>query len=87
MNTRLMLLFVALATAIGAAGCSDASPPLGPVNVSPDLRPIESSSPPLVLHLVPPQATDPAIDRFLDNHYVWLDTAMKSNHKLLVFMP
>jgi len=41
----------------------------------------------LVLHLVAPQATDPAIDRALDNHYVWLDIAAPTNHKLLVFMP
>jgi hypothetical protein len=50
-------------------------------------RAIETSSAPLVQHVVAPQATDPAIDRFLDNHYVWLDTTAKSNHKLLVFMP
>jgi hypothetical protein len=42
---------------------------------------------PLVLHLVAPAATDPAIDQGLDNHYVWLDSTAKSNHKLLVFMP
>ena len=41
----------------------------------------------LVLHVVAPQATDPAIDRALDNHYVWLDPAARTNHKLLVFMP
>jgi len=41
----------------------------------------------LVLHIVAPQTTDPAIDNALDNHYVWLDTTAKSNHKLFVFLP
>jgi hypothetical protein len=44
------------------------------------------STAPLVIHIVAPQATDPAIDQALDNHYVYLDTAAKSNHQLLVFM-
>ncbi len=42
---------------------------------------------PLVEHIVAPQATDPAIDQFLDHHYAWLDTTARTNHKLLVFMP
>jgi hypothetical protein len=46
-----------------------------------------ASSAPLVLHVVSPRATDPAIDQALDDHYVWLDTAARSNHKLLVFLP
>src|SRR5438309_7952738 len=41
----------------------------------------------LVLHIVAPQATDPAIDQGLDNHYVWLDTTARSNRKLFVFLP
>ncbi|HXM83835.1 MAG TPA: hypothetical protein VN929_18165 [Burkholderiales bacterium] len=41
----------------------------------------------LVLHVVAPQATDPAIDRALDNHYAWLDPATRSKQKLLVFLP
>jgi hypothetical protein len=40
-----------------------------------------------VLHTVAPQATDPAIDRALADHYVWLDTTGRGNPKLLVFMP
>src|SRR5881409_3914812 len=60
-------------------------------------KPVEPRSPtfdaaetlvaPLVLHTVAPQTTDPAIDRALDNHYVWLDTTAKSNRKLFVFLP
>ena len=44
-------------------------------------------APTLVLHVVAPQATDPAIDQGLDDHYVWLDTTARSNHKLFVFLP
>jgi hypothetical protein len=42
---------------------------------------------PLVQHTVAPQATDPAIDRALADHYVWLDTTAHGNPKLLVFLP
>jgi ABC-type amino acid transport substrate-binding protein len=45
------------------------------------------SSASLVLHVVPPQATDPAIDQALDPHYVWLDREAQTNHKLLMFLP
>src|SRR5256886_249549 len=44
-------------------------------------------APTLVLHVVAPRATDPAIDQGLDDHYVWLDTTARSNHKLFVFLP
>src|SRR2546425_176766 len=44
-------------------------------------------APTLVLHVVAPQATDPAIDQGLDDHYVWIDTTARSNHKLFVFLP
>jgi len=47
----------------------------------------ESPTDQLVLHVVAPRVTDPAIDRALDDHYVWLDPAARTNHKLLVFMP
>src|SRR5205809_986453 len=54
---------------------------------SPAFEVTTTAAPTLVLHVVAPQATDPAIDRALDNHYVWLDTTAKSNHKLFVFLP
>ena len=41
----------------------------------------------LISHVVAPHATDPAIDRALDNHYAWLDPAAPSNQKLLVLLP
>lgn len=50
-------------------------------------RSVEPPAAPLVRHLVAPHATDAAIDQFLDDHYVWLDTTAHSNHELLVFMP
>ena len=40
-----------------------------------------------VLHVVAPQATDPAIDRALDDHLAWLDPTAPTNHKLFVFLP
>src|SRR2546430_1473156 len=59
--------------------------PVGPQ--SPTFDAAETLVAPLVLHTVAPQTTDPAIDRALDNHYVWLDTTAKSNRKLFVFLP
>jgi hypothetical protein len=49
-------------------------------------RQFDESSTPLVVHVVAPQTTDPAIDRALDDHYVWLDTSARTNHKLFLFM-
>lgn len=42
---------------------------------------------PLVQHIVPPQATDPQIDTFLDPHYVWLDPEQAEDPKLWLFLP
>lgn len=60
-------------------------------SVGPSTRPALSSGTdepvPLVKHLIAPQATDPAIDRALADHYVWLDPAARANRKLLVFLP
>src|SRR2546422_1550822 len=59
--------------------------PVGPR--SPAFDAAETPAAPLVLHIVAPQTTDPTIDRALDNHYVWLDTTARSNHRLFVFLP
>ena len=59
--------------------------PAGPRSLRLDASEAPAAS--LVEHVVAPQATDPAIDRFLDTHYAWLDTTARSNQKLLVFMP
>jgi len=69
-----------------AAACSPEKATVGPIPPTFD-RQWDQSSAPLVLHIVAPQATDPAIDKALDNHYVWLDTTVRSNHKLFVFLP
>ena len=76
-----------LLTALAALACTEGSvPPVGPSRSRLGFRPSEVSSAPLVMHLIPPQATDPAIDRFLDNHYAYLDTMTQSRHRLLLFM-
>jgi hypothetical protein len=59
--------------------------PVGPRSAAFDAT--EMPVAPLVVHLVAPKTTDPAIDRALDNHYVWLDTTARSNQKLFVFLP
>src|SRR5204863_1646379 len=68
-----------------ALGCNLDKAPVGPRGPAFD----ESLAPaaPLVPHVIAPQATDPAIDRFLDDHYVWLDTTARTNHRLFVFLP
>src|SRR6266568_5471091 len=65
------------------------NPDKGPVGLIPPTfdRLSEASSAPLVEHIVAPQATDPAIDQALDDHYAWLDTTARWNHKLFVFLP
>src|SRR5690349_21286759 len=42
---------------------------------------------PLTVHIVNPQATDPAIDQALDNHYAWVDPTAPTNGQLFVYMP
>jgi len=59
--------------------------PVGPRSPAFDVT--GRSAAPLLLHVVAPRATDPAIDQGLDDHYVWLDTTARSNHKLFVFLP
>jgi hypothetical protein len=46
-----------------------------------------AQEPPLVVHNVAPQVTDPAIDQALEDHLAWLDPAAPTNHKLFVFLP
>jgi len=41
----------------------------------------------LIEHIIAPQATDPAIDQGLDDHYAWIDTTVPSNGQLLVYLP
>jgi hypothetical protein len=73
------------------ASCQDIMRPndaARPLDARPMISRItEESSAELVQHIVPPQATDPAIDRALADHYVWFDTTARGNPKLLVFLP
>jgi hypothetical protein len=85
MNTRGRITAFAALSALAVA-CNLDKTTVGPIPPAFDRR-VEESSAPLVLHVVAPEATDPAIDGFLDNHYVWLDTTARSNHKLFVFLP
>lgn len=85
MNARRKLTAAAALSALAVA-CNVERESVGPTLSVFDLQ-SEGSSAPLVQHLVAPQATDPAIDQFLADHYVWLDTAAHPDHKLFVLMP
>src|SRR5882724_99990 len=41
----------------------------------------------LIVHVVNPEATDPAIDQALENHYAWIDPTAPTNNGLFVYMP
>src|SRR3989441_5398880 len=76
--------------ALTLAGCQDATAPpdaTGPLNTKPMMSHTTGEQAPLVVRTIAPQLTDPAIDRALANHYVWLDTAARLNHKLFLFLP
>src|SRR3989442_14455156 len=68
-----------------ALACNLDKSPVGPGR--PAFEESRAPAAPLVLHVVAPQTTDPAIDKFLDDHYAWLDTTARTNHKLFVFLP
>src|SRR5712692_6582075 len=80
--TRYTLAAASITLAL--VGCRDA---VRPDAIRPMISRAADDPVPLVQHIVAPQTTDPAIDRALADHYAWLDTAARSNHKLLVFMP
>src|SRR2546430_1846549 len=75
---------------LAVAGCQDVTGPndrAGPLGTGPMMSRAAESTAPLIQYIVAPQATDDRIDRALANHYVWLDTAARSNHKLFLFLP
>jgi hypothetical protein len=84
-SARLFLLIC-----VGGLACRDASvlptTPVPHIYLTDSRANADAGSAPLVVHIVAPQATDPAIDQFLDNHYASLDTSARSNHRLLVLM-
>src|SRR6266704_2811841 len=72
------------------AGCQDATAPddaPSALSARPMMSQVQNQSAPLVKHTVAPQATDPAINTGLADHYVWLDPTARGNPKLLVFLP
>ena len=86
-RTRGRLPGLAALTALAVA-CNPDKTPVGPAGPSFDWFEVSAHSlAPLFKDSVAPQATDRAIDRALDRHYVWLDTTARSNRKLFVFMP
>ncbi len=75
---------------LALAGCQDVTGPndrAGPLGTGPMMSRAAESTAPLIQHIIAPQATDAAIDHALANHYVWLDTTARSNHKLFLFLP
>lgn len=79
----------ALLLLIGASiqGCTDRPGPLNPAGGRHAFDRLAELNAPLVLHVIAPQTTDPAIDQALSPHYAWLDTTARSNRLLFVFMP
>src|SRR5437879_9388 len=91
LRTGLRTLAAASIT-LALVGCEDAARPASPKSatsaaIAPMMSQETDGTAPLVLHTVHPQATDPAINVALADHYVWLDTTARGNPKLLVFMP
>src|SRR2546427_12944748 len=75
---------------LALAACQDVTGPnsmAGPLAPGPMTSRAAGSTAPLIRHIIAPQATDAAIDHALADHYVWLDTAARSNHKLFLFLP
>ena len=82
-------LMVAIVSVLAGAACGGLAQPTerapsGRAGVNLD---IDEGDAPLVQHVVPPAATDPAIDQALDDHYVWFNPASRGERRLFVFMP
>jgi hypothetical protein len=100
-STQLALATL-IAVAVAISGCTEHPAPTAPPAGSAakaaranDADDAVRSTAPLVMHKVDAGTTDPAITfrpRFNSEkddprHYVWLDTAARSNHRLFLFMP
>src|SRR5919202_395636 len=75
---------------LALVGCRDSTAPndaARSLGVRPSISRVPADAAPLDSHIVAPRTTDPAINRALAPHYVWLDRTARSNRKLLVFMP
>ncbi len=92
MSRTALCTLAAASITFALASCEDAARPVSPkpttsTAIAPTMSQVADATAPLVLHTVHPQATDPAINVALADHYVWLDTTARGNPKLLVFMP
>jgi len=91
LRTALRTLAAASIT-LALVGCEDAARPVSPKPttsnaIAPVMSLVTDGAAPPIERTVAPQATDPAINVSLADHYVWLDTTARGNPKLLVFMP
>src|SRR2546422_8866532 len=80
----------AVTITVALVGCQDITGPnraARSFSTSPMMSRAAESTAPLVQHIIAPQATDRAISTGLADHYVWLDTTARSNHKLFLFLP
>jgi len=71
---------------LALVGCQDATAPDDApkaLNARPTLSTTAGA---LVPRIIEPHDTDPAIDRWLEAHYVWLDPAARSNGTLFVLL-
>jgi dienelactone hydrolase len=82
---RCTLAAVPIALALG--GCEGSNHPLSVRPAEPTMSADVVAPTALEPRTVLPRVTDPAIDRWLDAHYVWLDPSAHSNGKLLVLFP
>jgi hypothetical protein len=86
----LSLLSAAAVAALVLQGCKDAPQPLSP---TPMLSITAAEAAPLVPRIIPPEATDPAIDWIpavrpeFNQHYVFFDPSGPRRPKLVVFLP
>ena len=85
-RSRLMFAIISVLAGPGCGGLAQPGErgPSGRAEVNSDPEEVDA---PLVQHVVPPKATDPAIDQALDDHYVWFNPASHEKHRLFVFMP
>ncbi len=79
---------VAIAAVFAAGGCGGSGQPLGrEPSGQTELKSDKDADASVVSHVVAPKATDPAIDRALDDHYAWFNPVSRGKHRLFVFLP
>jgi len=83
--TGTFLWLMSSALVLGCDASGPEQPRSSPLVKAPAMSTV--STPPLVEHVIAPQATDPLIDRALDDHYAWIDTTAATNRQLFVYLP